>query len=63
MILLLSKIAPFINMCMYYYERRFYLIGDSAYALQSFLITPYDNAMHGTQEDDFIFSILLPEFA
>ena len=40
---------------MYFYDRGFYLIGDSAYALRSFLITPYDNAMHGTAEDDFNF--------
>ena len=40
---------------MYFYDRGFYLIGDSAYALRSFLITPYGNAMHGTPEDDFNF--------
>ena len=30
-----------------------YLIGDSAYSLRSFIITPFDNATHGTCEDDF----------
>ena len=30
-----------------------YLIGDSTYALWSFLITPFDNAIHRTSEDDF----------
>ena len=32
-----------------------YFIGDSAYALRSYLITPYDNAIHGEGEDDFNF--------
>ena len=36
-------------------SRGFYIIGDSAYALRSFLITPYDNAAHGTDEDNFNF--------
>jgi hypothetical protein len=31
----------------------FYFIGDSAYSLRSFLITPFDNAVHGTAEDDY----------
>ena len=34
-------------------ERRRYLIGDSAYSLRLFIITPFDNAKHGTREDDF----------
>ena len=32
-----------------------YFIGDSAYALRSFLVTPYDNAVHGDGEDNFNF--------
>jgi len=30
-----------------------YILGDSAYALKSFLLTPYDNAMPGSEEDSF----------
>ena len=36
-------------------EKGYYFIGDSAYSLKSFLLTPYDNAMHGTAEDNFNF--------
>ena len=36
-------------------EKGYYFIGDSAYSLRSFLLTPYDNAMHGTPEDNFNF--------
>ena len=36
-------------------EKGFYFIGDSAYLLQSFLLTPYDNALHGTDEDNYNF--------
>jgi hypothetical protein len=36
-------------------RRGFFFIGDSAYSLRSFLMTPYDNAMHGTAEDNFNF--------
>jgi len=36
-------------------EKGYYFIGDSAYALKSFLLTPYDNAMHGTAEDNYNF--------
>ena len=32
-----------------------YLVGDSAYALRSYLLTPYDNAMPGSSEDVFNF--------
>jgi hypothetical protein len=32
-----------------------YFIADSAYALRSFLITPYDNAIHGEFNDNFNF--------
>ena len=32
-----------------------YFIGDSAYALRSYLITPYDNAIHGENDDNFNF--------
>jgi len=34
-------------------EKGYYLIGDSAYLTRSFLITPFDDAMHGTAEDNF----------
>ncbi len=30
-------------------------IGDSAHALKSFLITPFDNAVHGTPNDNYNF--------
>lgn len=36
-------------------EKGFYFIGDSAYSLKSFLLTPYDNALHGTAEDNYNF--------
>jgi hypothetical protein len=36
-------------------EKGYYFIGDSAYALRQFLITPYDNTFHGTPEDTFNF--------
>ena len=39
----------------------YYFIGDSAYALRQFIITPYDNAMHSTPKDNFNFSILCQE--
>ena len=32
-----------------------YFIGDSAYAIRSFLVTPFDNAVHGTAEDNYNF--------
>ncbi len=32
-----------------------HFIGDSAYSLKSFLHTPYDNAAHGTAEDNYNF--------
>ena len=36
-------------------RKGFYFIGDSAYSLKSFLLSPYDNAVHGTPEDDYNF--------
>jgi hypothetical protein len=36
-------------------QKGFYFIGDSAYSLKSFLLTPFDNAMHGTAEDNYNF--------
>jgi hypothetical protein len=36
-------------------EQKFYFIGDSAYAIKSFLMTPFDNAVHGTPEDNYNF--------
>ena len=32
-----------------------YIVGDSAYALRSYLLTPFDNAEPGTPEDTFNF--------
>ena len=37
------------------YGKGFFLIGDSAYSIRSFLITPYDLAKNGTPQDDFNF--------
>ena len=36
-------------------NKRFYFIGHSAYAIKSFLITPLDNAVHGTADGNFYF--------
>lgn len=35
--------------------KKYYFIGDSAYALKSFLLTPYDNVYHDTAEDNYNF--------
>ena len=35
------------------YERGFYIVGDSAYSLKGFLLTPYDNALPNSHEDSF----------
>ena len=37
----------------WFIENGLYLVGDSAYALRPFLITPFDNAKAGTKEDAF----------
>jgi hypothetical protein len=37
------------------WKKGYYFLGDSAYALHQFLITPYDNAMHSTPKDNFNF--------
>jgi hypothetical protein len=39
----------------YFATKGFYFIGDSAYSLKSFLLTPYDNVMHGSSEDNYNF--------
>ena len=39
--------------CKYYEEKGFYIVADSAYGVKSFLLTPYDNALNGTPEDNF----------
>ena len=31
----------------------FYFVGDSAYSLNSFLLTQYDNIRHGSHEDNY----------
>ena len=33
----------------------YYILGDSAYAIESFILTPYDGASPQTAEDDFNF--------
>ena len=35
------------------FQKGYYLVGDSAYGLRSFLITPYDNAATNSPEDTF----------
>jgi hypothetical protein len=37
------------------YDKGLYFIGDSAYSIRSFLLTPYDNAPHASTEDNFNF--------
>ena len=34
-------------------RKGFYFLGDSAYALRSYLLTPFDNSLHGTAADDY----------
>jgi hypothetical protein len=36
-------------------DRGFYFIGDSAYALRSYLLTPFEGTMHGTNQDNYNF--------
>lgn len=36
-------------------EKGYHFIGDSAYAIKSFLHTPYDNAAHSSDEDNYNF--------
>lgn len=36
-------------------QKGYFFIGDTAYLLKSFLMTPYDGTMHGTTEDNFNF--------
>ena len=37
------------------YELKYFILGDSAYAIESFIIPPYDNTKSKTPEDDFNF--------
>ena len=37
------------------YDLEHFLLGDSAYVIESFLIPPYDNTSSKTLEDDFNF--------
>jgi len=41
------------NSWKYLKQKGDYLIGDSAYSIRPFLITPFNDAMHGTAEDNF----------
>jgi hypothetical protein len=34
-----------------------HFIGDSAYSIKLFILTPYDNAVHGTSKDNYNFFI------
>ena len=36
-------------------QKGFFIIGDSAYCIESFIIPPFDNALPRTAEDDFNF--------
>ena len=36
-------------------NRGLYIVGDSAYAIRSYLLTPYDNAAPGSKQDSFNF--------
>ena len=36
-------------------QKGFYFIGDTAYGLQSFLLSPYDDTVHGSAEDNYSF--------
>ena len=36
-------------------QKGYYFIGDTAYGLRSFLLTPYDDTMHGSAEDNYNF--------
>ena len=38
-------------------KSQLYFVGDSAYALRPFLLTPYDNATPGSKEDAFNYSL------
>ena len=37
------------------YDKGFFIIGDSAYCIESFLLPPYDNAVPKSPEDDYNF--------
>ena len=41
--------------CKWYFENGLYFIGDSANGIKSFLLTPYDNVLHGSDEDNYNF--------
>ena len=36
-------------------EGHYYFVGDSAYAIKPFFMTTFDNAVHGTPEDNYNF--------
>ena len=36
-------------------QKAFYFIGDTAYGLQSFILPPYDDTVHGSAEDNYNF--------
>jgi hypothetical protein len=37
------------------YAKGLYIVGDSAYSLRSYMLTPHDNAQPGSKEDNFNF--------
>ena len=53
------KNSPLYKWCIenweYLAEKGFYFLGDSAYPIMSFIVTPYDNVLHKTPGDNFNF--------
>ena len=47
--------ANLLEMATILFHKGLYIIGDSAYAIRSYLLTPYDNAKPGSAEDAFNF--------
>ena len=45
--------ASLVERCAELLEKGWYIVGDSAYTLRTFLITPFDGTEHGRKEDNF----------